>query len=600
MQTSRARSGARILGLALAALAVAVPAAQAKPAKKAKASKDVSVQLLGINDFHGNLEPPSGSSGRITDLGPDTTGDGKPDPVTIDGVGGGAFLASKLRAMRQQNPNTLTVSAGDLIGASPFVSALFHDEPTIEAMNKMGLDLNAVGNHEFDEGTAELLRMQRGGCGPENSCPEGSFDGADFKFLAANVVSRSSGKPIFPAYAIKKFGNIKVGFIGMTLEGTPNIVSPSGITDIKFLDEAETANKYATKLREKHGVRAIVVLVHEGGFPGTPFAGIDGCNVSGPIVDIVDRTSNAVDLFVTGHTHQPYTCTKGNGQLIDGRPVTSASSFGRLVTDIGIKLDHKTKDIKAVTADNVIVRRESPAMDIQALINRFKTLAAPIGDVPVGKISEDIPREVNTESSPAVGLNPLGNLIADAQLADTATAGRGDADLALMNPGGVRADLVYAPDGTVTYAEAFAVQPFNNIVTTQSFTGAQILDVLKDQWCSGPTNVLLPSASLTYTYDKSVADGIAKAGTTCGPGVENPASGVKINGEDLVETATYRVTTNNFLADGGDSFASLRAGTNRTTLDDFDVDSLVRYFEPSLEGDAIDAPEANRSITIVP
>ena len=602
MQISCARSGARILGFALAALAILVPAAQAKPA----ASKDVPVQLLGINDFHGNLEPPSGSSGRITDLGPDTNGDGTPDPVTIDGVGGGAFLATKLRQLRQQNPNTLTVSAGDLIGASPFLSALFHDEPTIEAFNKMGLDLNAVGNHEFDEGVTELLRMQNGGCGPENSCPDGTFGGADFKFLAANVVYRDTGKPIFPAYAIKKFGNIKVGFIGMTLEGTPDIVAASGIRDVQFLDEAETANKYAAKLRNKHGVRAIVVLLHEGGFPGAPFAGIDGCNVAGPIVDIVDRTTQAVDLFVTGHTHQPYTCTKGNGQLIDGRPVTSASSFGRLVTNIGFKLDHNSKDIKDVTADNVIVRRETAALDIQALIDRFKILSAPIGNVPVGRITADIPREPNTVQNPSVGLNPLGNLIADAQLADTAAADRGDADLALMNPGGVRADLVFAGspagegNGVVTYGEAFAVQPFNNIVTTQSFTGAQLLDVLKDQWCSGPTNVLLPSASLTYTYSKTAAAAIA--GQACTTGMANPATNVKVNGVAVDPAATYRVTTNNFLSDGGDSFQSLRAGTNRTSLSDFDVDSLVRYLQPSLAAGApaIAPPAADRSITVVP
>jgi len=593
MHVSRARSGARILGLALAALAIAVPAAQAK------ASKDVPVQLLGINDFHGNLEPPTGSSSRITDLGPDTNGDGAPDPVTIEPIGGGAYLATQLRAMRQQQQNTLTVSAGDLIGASPFLSALFHDEPTIEAMNEMGLDLNAVGNHEFDEGVMELLRMQNGGCGPENSCPQGSFGGADFKFLAANVVYKDTGKPIFPAYAIKKFGHIKVGFIGMTLEGTPDIVAAAGIQDVKFLDEAETANKYAAVLRKKHGVRAIVVLVHEGGTPGAPFAGIDGCNVSGPIVDIVGRTTDAVDLFVTGHTHQPYTCTKANGQLIDGRPVTSASSFGRLITNIGFKLDRRTKDIKDVTADNVIVNRtQSRALDIQALIDRYSQLAAPIGNVPVGRISADILREPNTAQSPAIGLNPLGNLIADAQLADTTAADRGDADIALMNPGGVRADLVFAPDGVVTYAEAFGVQPFNNIVTTQSYTGAQLLAVLKDQWCEGPRNVLLPSASLTYTYDASAAAAIIGA-PSCAA-VASPVSNVRINGAPIDETATYRVTLNNFLADGGDSFASLRAGTNRTSLTDFDVDSLVRYLEPSLTGTPVSPPAANRSITIVP
>jgi 5'-nucleotidase len=585
MQISHARRGARILGLALAALAIAVPAAQA-----AKPAKDVPVQLLGINDFHGNLEPPAGSGGRIQEVAGGSQ---------ID-AGGAVYLATQLRALRQQNPNTLTVSAGDLIGASPLLSALFHDEPTIDAMNMMGLDLNAVGNHEFDEGVMELLRMHRGGCGPENSCPQGTFGGADFQFLAANVVYRDTGEPIFPPYVIKKFGNIKVGFIGMTLEGTPNIVSASGIQDVQFLDEAETANKYAAELRNEHGVRAIVVLLHEGGTP-TPFAGIDACNVAGPVVDIVDRTSDAVDLFVTGHTHQPYVCSAGNGSLIDGRPVTSASSFGRLVTNIGFTLDHRTKDIKDVTADNTIVRRTLfPALDIQQLIDRFNTLADPIANQPVGRISSDI-----TRTAAASGENPLGNLIADAQLADTDDADRGDADLALMNPGGVRADLVFAQspkgegDGVVTYGEAFNVQPFNNIVTTNTFTGAQLLDVLKDQWC-GPVVeaqvVLLPSSTLTYTFSRTTATTISD--TPCA-GAPNPVSNVQINGVPLDTATTYRVTTNNFLADGGDGFQSLRAGTNRTSLPDFDVDSLVRYLEPTLTGAPI-GPAATNRITVVP
>ena len=589
MQISHARSGARILGLALAALAalaIAVPAAQA--AKPPKPSKDVSVQLLGINDFHGNLEPPTGSGGVITEVA----------GGTAVPAGGAVYLANQLRTLRQQNPNSLTVSAGDLIGASPLLSALFHDEPTIQAFNEMGLDLNAVGNHEFDEGVMELLRMQRGGCGPDNSCPQRTFGGADFEFLAANVVYKDTGEPIFPPYAIKKFGNIKVGFIGMTLEGTPNIVSASGIQDVSFLDEAETANKYAAELRNEHGVRAIVVLLHEGGTP-TPFAGIDSCNVAGAITDIVDRTSDAVDLFVTGHTHQPYVCTAGNNSLIDGRPVTSASSFGRLVTNIGFTLDHKTKDIKDVTADNTVVTRtQTPAADIQQLIDRYNVLAAPIANQPVGRISATINR-VNAPS----GENPLGNLIADAQLADTDDADRGDADIALMNPGGVRADLVFdAPPGTggaVTYGEAFTVQPFNNIVTTNTFTGAQLLDVLKDQWC-GPVAeaqvVLLPSSTLTYTFSRATATAISD--TQCA-GAPNPVSNVRINGVPLDTAATYQVTTNNFLADGGDGFQSLRAGTNRTSLPDFDVDSLVRYLEPTLAGAPIGPAPTNR-ITVVP
>ena len=497
----------------------------------------------------------------------------------------------------------MTVSAGDLIGASPLLSALFHDEPTIEALNALGLDLTAVGNHEFDEGVDGAAAHAERRLPPGRRLPgRRRFAGADFQYLAANVVYRDTGEPLFPPYAIRNFGGVKVGFIGVTLEGTPNIVS--AVRDRRtwtFLDEAETANKYAAELRNEHGVRRSSCCSTRAASP-TPFAGIDSCNVSGPVTDIVDRTTDAVDLFITGHTHQPYICTAGNGSLIDGRPVTSASSFGRLVTNIGFKLDQQDRRTsRTSTADNTVVTRtQPPAPDIQQLIDGFNTLADPIATQPVGQISADI-----TRTPAASGENPLGNLIADAQLADTDDADRGDADIALMNPGGVRADLTFASspkgegDGVVTYGEAFTVQPFNNIVTTNTFTGAQLLDVLKDQWC-GPVVeaqvVLLPSSTLTYTYNRATATAISD--TPCA-GAPNPVSNVSINGAPLDTAGTYRVTTNNFLADGGDGFQSLRAGTNRTSLPDFDVDSLVRYLEPTLTGAPIGPPPTNR-ITVVP
>jgi 5'-nucleotidase len=568
MQISRARSGARILGLALAALAIAVPAAQAK--------KDVKVQLLGFNDFHGQLEaldPAATSSGRVGSVP----------------AGGAEYFATHVRAAEKGVRNSLVVAAGDMIGASPFTSALFHDEPTIEALNKIGLDVTSVGNHEFDEGEAELLRMQNGGCHPNpappsQTCANGRFTGAKFPFLSANVVRRDTGKTLFAPYAIRKFQGVKIGFIGMTLEGTPDIVSPSGITNLQFLDEADTANRYAAELRRKHGVEAIVVLLHEGGAESPFTATLNDCNnLTGPINDIVTRTTDDVDLFITGHTHQEYNC------VIDGRPVSSALSLGRVITDIDLSIGRKSRDIEQVSVNNEIVTRDvAKAPDMTTLITRYQDLAAPIANVPVGRISADIRRE----AAPAVGKSALGYLIADAQLADTDDADRGDADLALMNPGGVRADLGFAPDGNVTYGEAFAVQPFNNIVATQTFTGTQLLEVLKDQWCQGPTNILLPSSTLTYTYDKSVALQAAAA-TSCAAAPQ-PVSDVKINGVALNPAATYRVTTNNFLADGGDSFQSLRAGTNRTLLDDFDIDSLVRYLEPSLTGAPIGPPALDR------
>ena len=569
MQISHARSGARILGLALAALAIAVPAAQAK--------KDVKVQLLGFNDFHGQLEaldPAATSSGRVGSVP----------------AGGAEYFATHVRAAEKGVKNSLVVAAGDNIGASPFTSALFHDEPTIEALNKIGLDITSVGNHEFDEGETELLRMQNGGCHPNpappsQTCANGRFQGAKFRFLAANVVQRDSGKTLFKPYTIRKFQGERIGFIGMTLEGTPDIVSPSGITNLRFLDEADTANKYAAELRRK-GVKAIVVLLHEGGAESPLTAALNDCNnLTGPINDIVNRTTHAVDLFITGHTHQEYNC------VIDGRPVSSAFSLGRVLTDIDLTIDRKSGDVDSVSVNNEIVTRDVPkAADMTTLITRYQNLAAPIANVPVGRITADIVRE----SAPAVGKNALGYLIADAQLADTDDADRGDADLALMNPGGVRANLGFAPDGVVTYGEAFAVQPFNNIVATQTFTGAQLLEVLKDQWCAGPTNILLPSSTLTYTYDKSVAAQAAAALSCAAAPQPVDVASIRIAGAPIDTTRTYRVTTNNFLADGGDSFQSLRAGTNRTLLDDFDIDSLVRYLEPTLTGAPIGPPALDR------
>jgi 5'-nucleotidase len=545
--------------------------------------KDVKVQLLGLNDFHGHME--STTPGTIA-----------PDPNSPRVPAGGAeYLATHLRQKEQTNRgNTLIVSAGDLIGASPLLSALFHDEPTIEAMNKIGLDLNAVGNHEFDEGAAELQRMQRGGCHPVDGCLDGTgFGGAKFRFLAANVVNEDSGRTIFPAYSIKKFDGIKVGFIGMTLEGTPDIVSPSGVAGLDFLDEADTANHYADELRRRHGVRAVVVLLHEGGVQSQP-GGINDCNgISGPVVDIVNRTTSQVDLFVTGHTHTAYNC------VIDGRPVTSASSFGRLLTDIDLVLDRRSKDVVEVSANNQIVTQNVfKAMDMTQLIERYAVIAAPLRDRVIGRISADITRTPDDSRE-----NAAGNLIADAQLAATSSTGTGSAVAAFMNPGGVRADFTFAPSGSeapgeVTYGEAFTVQPFGNSLVTMTLTGARILEMLKSQWCGAASpRVLLPSASVSYTFDQS--DAAAITGAACA-GAVNPVSNLTIGGTPVDPAASYRITVNSFLADGGDSFPVLRSGTDRLG-GEVDTDALEDYIAPSLPpaGTPI-APPALTRINVVP
>jgi 5'-nucleotidase len=543
--------------------------------------RDVEVQLLGLNDFHGHLEAHT------------------PGRIGTTQAGGAEYLATHLREMEKTNRNSLIVSAGDLIGASPLLSALFHDEPTIEAMNKIGLDLNAVGNHEFDEGARELLRMQRGGCHPEDGCLDGNgFRGAKFRFLAANVVDEDTGRTLFRPYSIEKFKGIKVGFIGMTLEGTPDIVSPSGVAGLDFLDEADTANRYADELRRRHGVRAVVVLLHEGGVQSLP-GGINDCNgISGPIVDIVNRTTEQVDLFVTGHTHTAYNC------VIDGRPVTSASSFGRLITDIDLTLDGRSKDVVEVAANNQIVTQNVfKAMDITQLIDRYSAIAAPLRDRVIGRISADITRANDDSLEQAAG-----NLIADAQLAATSGSGTGSAVAAFMNPGGVRSDFVYAQsgsegDGNVTYGEAFTVQPFGNSLVTMTLTGAQLYDMLKSQWCDQDfARVLLPSAGVEYTFDQSVATSLLPAGqgTPRKPcaGAPNPVSDLRIGGVAVEPGVSYRITVNSFLADGGDRFPVLREGTDRLG-GAVDTDALEAYIKPSLEGTPI-APPARTRIDVTP
>ena len=565
---------ARKLLLAVCVLALVAPSsALAQGNGKRKPRPDrwsaVSVQLLAVNDFHGALEPPTGSGGRIG---------------TVD-AGGVEYLATHLRQLESQNRNTTIVSAGDLIGASPLLSALFHDEPTIEAMNDLGLDLNAVGNHEFDEGWQELIRMQQGGCHPTDGCFGGDgFEGAEFGFLAANVVNAQTGEPILAPYAIKRYQGERIGFIGMTLEGTPTIVSQSGIQGLQFLDEAETANRYARELRRR-GVEAIVVLLHEGGTPA--LADPNGCPVSGPIVDIVNRTTDEVDLFITGHTHQAYAC------VIDGRWVTSASSNGRLITDIDLNISRRTGDISRVAVNNRVVTRDVSRDPFQtSLIARYQQLAAPIANRRIGSQTADITRAADN-----TGESALGNLIADAQLAATDGANEGGAVAALMNPGGVRADLTFASspagegNGVITYGEAFTVQPFTNYLVTMSLTGADLLAVLKQQWCGQTSPRILSPAGLTYDIDQSV---LADA-TTCSNAAANPATNVMIGGAPLNPSATYRITVNSFLADGGDNFTVLRNGTNRL-VGAIDVDA----FEDFLTAAGTVAPPAQDRIDLVP
>ena len=538
----------RVLAVAAAmALLLVMVGTASGGATAAPTSPLVDVQLLAINDFHGNLDPPAGSSGRIG---------------SID-AGGVEYLATHIAQLEATNPNTLVVSAGDLIGASPLLSALFHDEPTIEAMNLLGLDFNAVGNHEFDEGAAELLRMQNGGCHPTDGCLDGDgFAGADFQFLAANVVRKDNGKTLFPAYKIRSFGGAKLAIIGVVLEGTPTIVTPSGVAGLEFKDEAETVNALIPQLKAK-GVNAITVLIHEGGVQSGTFNGCVG--ISGAIVDIVNRFDPAVDVVISGHTHQAYNCQLNN------MLVTSASSFGRLVTDVDLTIDRATGDVTQMAANNLIVTRDVTRNAGQtSLLAKYRTFADPIANRVIGSITADITRTAN----PA-GESALGDVIADAQLAATAPAGFGEAVAAFMNPGGIRAELTYAGsvagegDGNVTYGEAFTVQPFGNSLVTMTLSGAQIDQLLEQQFdnpTAGQNRILQVSNGFSYSWSASAATG-SKV---------DPSS-IRLNGVPVDPNGAYRITVNSFLAEGGDNFTVLTQGTNRLG-GAVDLDALVDYF----------------------
>ena len=521
----------------------------------------VKVKVLAINDFHGNIQPPSGGSGKIKK--PDPSADG--GSVSVD-AGGAAYLATHVATLRAQNPNTVVVSAGDLVGASPLASAFFHDEPSIEAMNLIGLDLHAVGNHEFDKGSSQLLRLQYGGCSP-TGCVNGMFfPGANFEFLASNViVDTKTNKTLFPGYSIREFDGVKVGFIGMTLEGTPAIVTPSGVAGLTFADEVITVNNLVPELQQK-GVGTIVVLLHEGGYPGS--AGFyDECpDVNGAIVDIAMNLSPAVDVIVSAHTHQAYNCT------MSGKLVTSAASFGRLVTDIDLEISNVTGRVVNKSAHNVIVTRDvAPDMAVDNLVTDFVNLAAPLANAQIGTITGDL-----TTAEACNGLTALGMVVADTQLAATQGAMFGNAVVAFMNPGGVRADLVFKASGTepmdgiVTYGEGFTVQPFGNSLIVMTLTGEQIRQTLEQQWKTSPPKFLQPSQGFSYTFD---------ANAPVNSKVAPESIKLTINGQSVTvdPKQSYRVTVNSFLATGGDGFVVFNAGTERLG-GDLDVDALKDYF----------------------
>ena len=568
------------------------------------------VHLLAFNDLHGTLEASTNNIyGKF--------------------AGGAAYLAKVVKAKQTQYGDLqATILAGDNIGASPLANGLFHEEPITIISNLMHVDFGSVGNHEFDKGSAELLRIQNGGChadgctgAPYALAGGGStdtFPGADFQYLSANVVVNATGETLFPAYGVKEFTSdtgrtIDVGFIGEVLEATPTIVTPTGVAGLTFEDEADAANLAVQELRDDLDVKTNVLVIHEGGFqsPSPPFVGpANGCAgnlVGSPIAEIASRLDPSIKVIVSAHTHAEYRCTITTGGVT--RLITSASSFGRILSDITLTIDDRTGKLVQASADNIIVEnalnapappgsppvarqpdtaKEDP--QVQAIVSQYVAAAAPLANVVIGRIQADLLRDGVGLS--ALGESQLGDVIADAQLAATVPANLGDADIAFMNPGGIRANLVYLNQaggeqpGEITYGEAFTVQPFGNSLVTKTMTSAMIRSLLEQQFvgCGGQTTKRILQVSTTFSYEQD------PAAATCAGKI----SDIWVNGILVAPGDSFRVTMNSFLAAGGDGFTVFNQGTNALGGAQ-DIDALADYFSAA-EPTGIVVPSLTRIV----
>lgn len=551
----------------------------------------VTVKVIAMNDFHGNIEVPAANNGGSVVL---------KDPANAAGTtvrsGGAAYLATLIKQLKAGNANSIVVGAGDMVGASPVTSTLTHDEATVDILNQIGLEVTSVGNHEFDHGKGELQRLQNGGCyvggtvGKDTCINGGVFPGASYKWLSANVVDTASGKTLFPATYVKKFGKASVGFIGLTLKGTPAVVTSTGVVGLNFLDEATTINSYAAQLK-KDGVDAVVVLIHQGGQTTASTLNDQSCpNLSGDILPIVDALGKDVDVVVSGHTHQEYVC-KRNGKLL-----TSTGFYGSAVTDINLTIVPGT-GVTAVAANSVPVINDlnttvptgysilSKDATIDAAVQSYVNLAATLKNQVVGSITADIKRALLANSSTPTrdetAEGPMGDVMADVYL-----SGGPQADIAFINPGGVRADLIYKNGGAVTYGDLLTVAPFGNVLATVDLTGAQIVRLLEQQWeapnCSAKTGangcgrMLQPSSTFSYSWDAA-----KPAGAAVGSGNRVVAGSLKLNGAAMDMSKTYRVTLNSFMAPGpGDDFSVVTtSGTKVTNSGVIDIDAFVGYMK---------------------
>jgi 5'-nucleotidase len=566
------------------------------------AAEHVHLSLLAINDFHGNIFPPPGSV-----LVPDAA---NPAGTRVS-AGGAAYLSGLVQTLKAENPGrTMLVGAGDLVGATPLVSGLFHDEPTIDVLNRMGLEVSSVGNHEFDKGRAELLRLQGGGCFPptadgssgvvgvDTCMSNGAFTGAKFQYLAANVVDLANGKTLLPGTFVREMGGIKVGFIGLTLKATPTVVTPSGVAGLAFEDEVQTVNRMVPALR-REGASVIVVLIHQGGQTSAKTVLDKSCpGFSGEIVRLADAFSAEVDVVVSGHTHQEYVCARPDGKL-----VTQTGSYGRLLTKIDLWVDSESRRIVRKEANNHLVVNELGVKDassqpvalphgyrvlnrdpeIETIASRYGGLTASVSDVIVGRLAQPLDRRTN-----AAGESAMGAVVADAYLAGSSDPSYGNraGQIAFTNPGGMRSDLTNSL--SVSFGQLYSVLPFNNYLVTMDLSGVQLLRLLEQQWESpqpASGRILPVSQGFSYIWDAG-----KPAGAAPGMGARVVPGSMRFHGEPVDMAKTYRVTVNNFLAGGGDNFSVLTQGTNRQ---DGENDLLVAKLYFRMKG-AVMVPATGR------
>ncbi len=539
------RTGLTALAAALALAGCASPPATRGP---------VELNLVAINDFHGNLE-----ASKYT-----LKNNGSDNKETIQ-AGGIDVLGGALDAFRKEDKDLLFVAAGDLVGASPALSSMWADEPSIVAMNRMGLVASSLGNHEFDQGSKELLRQQHGGCDsprPAKACQlSKDFKGAGFTYLATNVIDQSTGKSLVPGWRIVDVKGVKVGLIGAVLQDMASVTVGSAIKGLAFPDEAESINKVLPEMRAQ-GAQVFVVLIHEGGHTGEAFDKVLCDGLEGPIVNIVRKLDPAIRLVITGHSHKGYLCK------VDGRVVTQADAMGHLLSRIKMTVDPVSGKVEDITVRNVVMQPGAFTPDAQ--------LGAYLADVRARSAAE-LAKPVARIASPSVarkeddnGVAPLGTVIADAAVAAMRAQG---VQVGFMNPGGIRKDLEAGEGGVVSFGQAQAVLPFGNTLVAMDLTGAQLRALLEQQWQrQGNGYMLQTSSSLSYQWDSTRPAGQRVL----------PAS-LKVNGKPVEDGKTYRVVANNFLADGGDNFPMFAKGTNRVETQLRDLDALVAFLKQHTE-----------------